>query len=114
MVVESRTDVRSAIKLFLELDNKDVAVTEIRKSDNLISEIGRSCPDIIMLDWEWPNVKPENLLPQIRGLFPEICIVVLCGRAEMQADALDAGADAFINKSDTPERMLETIKCVIS
>jgi DNA-binding NarL/FixJ family response regulator len=33
--------------------------------------------------------------------------------SESKKLALEAGADAFISKSDTPERMLETIKSVI-
>jgi len=114
LLAESRPDVRSALRLFLELDGNDIRVTEAVRSGDLASQVGRLYPDVLLLDWEWPGLRPANFLTQIRGLFPEIALIVLSARPEIRVRAVADGADAFINKSDTPEQMMDIIKRTLS
>ncbi len=113
LLAESRPDVRSALRLFLEQYIEDLKMTALVKSTDLVSQVGKLCPDLLLPDWEWLGLRPANLLVQIRGLFPQMRTIVLSARPEIRGEALTAGADAFINKSDTVERMLETIQSVI-
>jgi DNA-binding NarL/FixJ family response regulator len=49
------------------------------------------------------------LLSALHRVCPGLSVIVLCVRAEMRQAALDAGADAFVCKCDSPERLLAAI-----
>lgn len=50
----------------------------------------------------------------IKVRWPEIRIIVLSMYPDYAADALAAGADAFVSKGEPPEKLLETLSAVIS
>lgn len=114
LVAESRSDVRSALRLFLEQDFDNITIVEAARTTDLLRQVTGSCPDMLLLDWELPDMKAARLLAQIRGLCPELYVIATSGRSETRQKAIEAGADAFINKSDTPEQMMDTVKETIS
>ncbi len=113
LLAEGRPDVRSALQLFLEQDFISVNVVVATKTKDMLTRMSISCPDLLLLDWELPDVKAGQIMAQLRGLCPEMQIIATSGRSETREQALQAGANAFINKSDTPEQMIATINDII-
>jgi DNA-binding NarL/FixJ family response regulator len=69
-----------------------------------------ACPDLILLDWRLPKMRPAGLLAKLREACPNVTVIVLSGRPEAQQAALDAGADGFVGKYELPEKLLAAIR----
>jgi CheY-like chemotaxis protein len=64
----------------------------------------------VLLGWELPGATEIDLLPAIRRIGPKLPVIALSGRLEARQIALAAGVDAFVSKSDPPERLLAAIE----
>ena len=51
----------------------------------------------------------QGLLSALRRVSPNLCVIALSVRSEARRAALAAGADAFVYKCDSPERLLAAI-----
>jgi SARP family transcriptional regulator, regulator of embCAB operon len=106
IVADDQADVRSALRLMLEEKPGINVVGEASSSNELISQVKDNQIDLILLDWEIPEMKPEELMPLLRNFNPRVSIIALSSRPQMRKVALDFGAHYFICKSDPPERLL--------
>lgn len=74
-------------------------------------------PDLIVTDIIMPSVTGLELLEQLRGsgLFKSIPVIVLSGLhdPEKKRQSLELGADAFLSKPFTPEKLIEAIDLVL-
>jgi DNA-binding NarL/FixJ family response regulator len=83
---------------------------EAANAGELFSRIAIGCPDLVLLDWELPGTRGICLLPALKALCPRMFVVYMGGRGELRAAVLRAGADAFMNKTDPPEKLLQLIE----
>lgn len=66
-------------------------------------------PDVVLMDVRMPEVDGLTATVQIKALWPEIRVVVLSMYLEYRAEALAAGADAFVGKGEAPARLLDIL-----
>ena len=116
LLADDQAWLRSAVRLLLEQEPDTEVVGEAAEADLLIS-IARSIgPDLILLDWELPGTATDSgaarLLGTLHRCCPQISVIVLSGRPEAGAVALDAGADYFVSKADPPESLLSALRDV--
>lgn len=110
LVADDRPEVRSALRLLLEQDTDIVVAGEAPRIENFLAQVQAACPDLVLLDWDLPGLQPSDLLPALRWQCPCLLLVALGSRREDERSALSAGADAFISKTDSPERLLPALK----
>ncbi len=65
---------------------------------------------VVLLDWELPAIPVLQGLAALRMLQPAGKIIALSARPDARQEALLAGVDAFIAKSELPDKVLETIR----
>jgi DNA-binding NarL/FixJ family response regulator len=65
---------------------------------NLMSVVVLAKPEIIVLDLWLEGVSGTSALPAIRSMSPDTTVVVYSAHPAWAADALAAGADAFVSK----------------
>jgi DNA-binding NarL/FixJ family response regulator len=76
-----------------------------------LAQIATTCPDMLLIDWSILPVGAYLALGEIRGLCPSpIKIVLISHLNTRQQAALSAGADAFINRSEMPDRVAEHLR----
>jgi DNA-binding NarL/FixJ family response regulator len=120
LLADDQSDIRSAIRLLLEQDDSDwQIIKEVENFKQLLREVELIRPDLILLDWELQGFAPSSrvftkkplpdIIGKLKSLHPGLKIIVLSGRIEAHAEALAAGADAFVSKGDPPERLLEKL-----
>lgn len=109
LIADKREEVRSGIRVFLEQEDGISGLGEAGKASELIEKVLNEQPDMVLLDWELPGLKANEMIQMLRSLCPGLRIIALSGRPESRTGALDAGADGFISKGDQPEKILAEI-----
>ena len=69
-------------------------------------------PDAILLDWELPGRDSQELIAILHKLEPRPRVIAMSSKLEKGRVALAAGADAFISKGETPERVADRLRAV--
>jgi DNA-binding NarL/FixJ family response regulator len=110
IVADDQIEVRSAIRLLLEEKAGLEVVGEARDTEALIKlvKIGRS--DLVILDWELAESRPGEAMTSLKAIKPDLAVIVLSSRPQVQKAALQAGARAFVCKSDPPESLLKALE----
>jgi DNA-binding NarL/FixJ family response regulator len=109
VLADDQPKVRSALRLLLEYGPKLSVVGEAAEARELLEQIEAGRPELVLLDWELPGLKFMDLMPRLRQHCPDLKIIVLSSRPEANKSALSAGADGFVSKGDSPERLLEVV-----
>jgi DNA-binding NarL/FixJ family response regulator len=117
ILADDQQRVRSALRLLLEQEPDIQIVGEVAEATSLLSQVSSSHANLVLLDWELPGWTSDGSplqaekhnLDHLRRLVPTLVVVALSGQPQARAEALAAGADAFVSKGDPPERLLGTI-----
>jgi DNA-binding NarL/FixJ family response regulator len=92
-------DVRSEVEVVGEAADGQEAV-------RLVEECH---PDVVLMDARMPVMDGLEATRRIKDNWPAVKVIMLTMYGSYRSDALAAGADAFVNKADPPEQLLETI-----
>jgi DNA-binding NarL/FixJ family response regulator len=111
-VADSQREERSALRLLL-LDLKMDVVGEAADWLSTLAQAPGSRADMLLVDWDLLPGAPGAALEGLRKACPAALVIILISHwdARQQA-ALSAGADAFISKGETPERVAEHLRSV--
>lgn len=109
LVADNQASARLALCALLEQQNGWQVVGEVDSAENLMPQIENTNPDLVLLNWNLPELDAEQLVPVLREKYSNISVIVLSSRPETRSKALAAGADAFISKADPPDRLLQAI-----
>lgn len=68
---------------------------------------------MLLMDWDLLPSAPNAALEELRKACPAALVIVIISPLDAREQAaLSAGADAFISKGETPERMAEHLRTV--
>lgn len=111
IIADEHADVRYALGVLLSLvRGLDVRVIgEAGDLDSLAVLLRAQAPDILLLDW---GLSGAAVLADFRVTYPRMSIVVISVQDEAQAEALLAGADAFVCKGEPPEHLVSAMLAV--
>jgi DNA-binding NarL/FixJ family response regulator len=109
LLADDQPRVRFALRVLLERQPGVEVVSAATDADDLLSQAKASCPDLVLLGWELLGSAAVGSLSSLRRICPDVSVIALSGRPEARQAALSAGADAFVSKTDPPERLLAAI-----
>ena len=109
LIADNLPTVRHALRLLLEQTEGMHIVGEAANTHSLLAQAKALTPDLVLLGGNLPGLTLTELLPVLRRANPGIRIIVLSTQPETSATVLVADADAFLSKTETPERLLEVI-----
>jgi DNA-binding NarL/FixJ family response regulator len=111
-LADAKPEERSALRLLL-LDLKMDLAGEAADWLTLLAQVPISRSDILLVDWDLLPSSPGIALAELRRACPAALVVVLISHLDARHQAaLSAGADAFISKGETPERVAERLRAV--
>jgi len=109
LIADSHQEVRSALKLLLTEKRCVEYIVEAAGSDELTNRLKEVSPDLLLLEWELPGIKPTELVSGILRNNPSISVIILSSRPQVRHIALESGAEDFICKSDPPEKLVAAL-----
>lgn len=111
-LADAKPEERSALRL-LVLDLKMDVIGEATDWATTLAQVPISRTDILLVDWDLLPCTASTALDELRKACPSALVIVLISHLDArQQAALSAGADAFISKSEAPERVAERLRTV--
>ena len=111
-LADAKPEERLALRLLL-LDLKMELAGESADWLTTLAQVPTSRSDLLLIDWELLPSAPGAALAELRRASAAALIVVLISHLDArQQAALSAGADAFISKGETPERVADRLRAV--
>lgn len=110
IIADDWLNVQAGLRVLLDQQPDFQVVGQVTSGDELLAVVAADCPDLILLDWGLHDKGSGALLPALRQICPSVTVVVLSGRVDARPAALAAGSDAFISKTDPPDRLLAALR----
>jgi DNA-binding NarL/FixJ family response regulator len=112
-LADALTEERSALRLMLLDLNMEVA-GEAADWATTLAQAPINHTDLLLIDWGLlPSTTPVAALDQLRKACPAALVIILISHLDArQQAAISSGADAFISKSESPERVAERLRSV--
>ena len=108
--MDNQTRARASMKALL---NSWHEIEEVQEAANGIEAVHLAeefLPDLILMDARMPEMNGLDATRLIKSKWPRIKIIILSMYLEFKLEALSAGADSFVSKSDLPDQLRETLK----
>jgi DNA-binding NarL/FixJ family response regulator len=112
VVVGEDARVRRALAGLLVADGRVEAVEEVDGRE-LGATIGRCCPDAILIDLDCDTASWLSEIASARALCVATAVVAVGSAGDMAAQALAAGADAFVAESDSAQVVCDTVRAAV-
>lgn len=107
-LADSQSEMRAALRLML-LDLDMDVVGEAADWPAALDQAAGTQPDMVVVDWDM--IPDDSSLPALRMTCPAAVVIVLISHLDArQQAALSAGADSFISKGETPERVATRLR----
>lgn len=115
LIVDDNAEVRQALRLLCE---QELEMGEVSESDSLASlleHLETLERGVILFDWELAQDTAEaaSLFHRLHRVVRSF-IVVLGSQPDTRAEAIVAGADAFVYKGDAPDRLLNLLQAYMN
>jgi DNA-binding NarL/FixJ family response regulator len=112
-VADAVPEERSALRLML-LDLDMEVAGEAADWTTTLAQAPGSFTDMLLIDWDLlPRSSPTAALEELRRACPATLVIILISHLDArQQAAISSGADAFISKGETPERVAERLRSV--
>jgi len=106
--------VREGVKQIINSHQGMEVIDEYENGEELISEIGRNLPDILLLDISLPGRSGLETLKQMKINHPDLRVLVLSMYPEEQyaIRMFKSGASGYLHKDSSPEQMFEAINSI--
>jgi DNA-binding NarL/FixJ family response regulator len=109
-VANRQPEARSAFRLLLLALDMQV-VGEAADWATTLSNVPATFPDIVMIDGNLLSSSAGATLAELRPLCPRNVVIVLVSHLDAREQAaIFAGADIFISKGETPDRVAEYLR----
>ena len=107
-LADSQFPIRLALRLTLQ-DLRMQVVGEAADWATTLTEVAQTQPDMLLI--EWALIPTHSSLLEVRALCPQAVVIVLISHLDAREQAaLSAGADSFISKGDSPDRVADRLR----
>jgi DNA-binding NarL/FixJ family response regulator len=112
-IADALPEERSALRLVL-LDLHLEVIGEASTWETTLAQAPSLRPDMLLIDWSMlPESTQSTALAGLREACPGALVIVLISHLNARDQAaLSSGADTFISKGETPERVSERLRAV--
>jgi DNA-binding NarL/FixJ family response regulator len=111
-IVEDNTALRKSLEhLFNHTDGMRCVLT-LNNLLNVVSEVGKQMPDIILMDIGLPHISGIEGVHTVKSAYPEIQVLMFTVFEDDEKifDAIRAGASGYLLKKTPPEEIAESIR----
>jgi two-component system chemotaxis response regulator CheY len=114
LIVDDSAFTRHLLGMIVKMGGHEV-VGSAKDGEQAIQLYQKLHPDLVTLDWLMPNKSGEAVLKKILQIDPQARIIMITGWANksIEGRVLEAGAKAFLEKSDVQKNLLRIVEEVL-
>ena len=112
LIVDDLARARQSMKALVGTHPAVAALNEAVSGVEAIALVENWAPDAILMDVLMAEMNGIEATKTIKTRWPNIKVIVLSVNGDYEAQALEAGADAFVNKGEPPARLLQALDAV--
>lgn len=111
-IVEDNNTLRNSLESLFNRTEGMRCVASLNNLLNVVSEIGSSMPDIVLMDIGLPNISGIEGVRTVKSNFPQIQVMMFTvfDDDEKIFDAIRAGASGYLLKKTPPEEIIQAIR----
>lgn len=109
LLADDLDHVRSILRIRLELEDEFRVVAEACDGERAVQLASVHQPDVVILDNRMPVLSGLEAIPLVKQVAPQARVVMFSSDNDLEHDALAAGADAFVNKSEPLESCVDQV-----
>jgi DNA-binding NarL/FixJ family response regulator len=110
LIADDQKRTRQSLKALLSTSLPETEIWEAANGVEALRLAEDMHPQLVVMDIRMPEIDGLAATRGIKSRWPEIKILVLSMYRDRQEEARAAGADLFVSKGESPERLL----CAIS
>lgn len=114
VLADDREATRSSLAALLSTYEGIRVLGSAADGRELIALVERLLPDLVLLDGRMPVMDGLEATRVIKQRHPDIAVVIHSLYGSLEADALRAGADAFLLKGCSSERLVATVQAAVA
>ena len=114
LIIDDEAEIRESLQTLLEIEGYDVEAAA--DGEEGLLRLGERPFDLVLLDLALPGRSGLELLPEIRGLDPQLSVIMITayGTVEDAVRAMQAGATNFLQKPWDNEKLLADVRAAIA
>ena len=111
MIIDKQAFFRIGVRQTLS-EQPDFRIVDYSPNENLFEIIEADCPDVLLLDIDFPSLSGLKLGRSIVRRHPTIRIIMLSPNLDNGElfEVIKTGAVAYLNKNSTPKELINTIR----
>lgn len=111
-IVEDNQTLRNSLTNLLNYTEGMQCVASLGNLMNVVSELGKSRPDIVLMDIGLPNISGIEGVRTVMNNFPAIQVLMFTVFEDEEKifDAIRAGASGYLLKKTPPDEIIESIQ----
>src|SRR5512142_1910788 len=110
LIVDDQPRTRRSLKALLSTCVRADVIREAADGKEAVQIVQESHPDLVLMDVQMPGMDGLQATRLIKSTWPNVSVIALSMYNDYSVEALAAGANAFISKGDSPDRLLEAIE----
>lgn len=112
LVVDDHGLMIEAIRIAMDREPDIEVVGAVQSGREVLQEVARRQPDIVLLDVRMPEVDGLTVLRSLRARYPEVKVVMLSGVVDeaVEREALLNGALAYVDKRTDPATLAASLR----
>jgi DNA-binding NarL/FixJ family response regulator len=113
LIADDQKRTRQSLKALLSNSLPGIEIWEAANGAEALKLTADIHPQLILMDIRMPEIDGLDATRGIKSRWPEIKVLVLSLYEGRQAEARAAGADIFVSKGESPERLLGALSSLL-
>ena len=109
LIADDQRPARKGLHALLSLYTQVEVIGEAVDGQDAVNLVAERRPDVVLMDMRMPVMDGLEATRRIKSRTPGVRVVMLTLHAEYEAEALAAGADAFLVKGGSSEALWNAI-----
>jgi DNA-binding NarL/FixJ family response regulator len=113
-IIEDNQQYRTTISIILQLNENFRLIHKLENCDEMIVRFEEEKPDVVLMDIDMPGMNGIQAVWEMKKHFPEIKVMMLTVFEDEEKifKAIKAGANGYLLKKDSPQKILDAIDAV--
>jgi len=115
LIADDHTVVRKGLRQILLDHFREALIEEVSDAENLINKVMSAQWDVVISDINMPGRSGVDALKQIRGIFPDLPVLILSIHPEEHyaIRVLKSGASGYLSKDSASDELVNAVQKVL-